>query len=109
MEEAAEADNVVVIDNGLIAAKGTPAALKEQYASDLLRLIPSDEAGLMTELQAMDAAYTRTANVFEIKIGATMEALPILIRLKPYLLGFEVQGGTMDDAFIGITGKELRQ
>jgi multidrug/hemolysin transport system ATP-binding protein len=108
MEEAAEADYVVVIDNGLIAAKGTPAALKERYASDMVRLIPSDEAGLLNELQAMNAVYTKVANVFEIKIGATMDALPILERLKPYLLGFEVLGGTMDDAFIGITGKEIR-
>lgn len=39
MEEAAEADYVVVIDNGVIAAKGTPTALKESYASDKLKRI----------------------------------------------------------------------
>ena len=38
MEEAAKADYVVVIDHGLIAAKGTPAQLKEQYTSDYLIL-----------------------------------------------------------------------
>ena len=32
MEEAAEADYVIVIDNGLIAAKGTPAELRQKYA-----------------------------------------------------------------------------
>lgn len=38
MEEAARSDYVIVIDNGEIAAKGTPSALKEQYSSDKLVL-----------------------------------------------------------------------
>lgn len=38
MEEAEEADYVVVVDNGEIAAKGTPFELKEQYAKDRLLL-----------------------------------------------------------------------
>ncbi|MFA7010332.1 MAG: ATP-binding cassette domain-containing protein, partial [Bacilli bacterium] len=36
MEEAANADYVIVIDNGIIAAKGTPAELKENYSCDKL-------------------------------------------------------------------------
>ena len=38
MEEAAQADYVVVINQGRIAARGTPAQLKEAYAADQLRL-----------------------------------------------------------------------
>ena len=39
MEEAEQADYVLVIDHGLIAAKGTTAQLKENYASDQLGCI----------------------------------------------------------------------
>jgi len=35
--------------------------------------------------------------------------LPLLNRLRDLIGGFEVLNGTMDDAFIGITGKEIRE
>ena len=108
MEEAAQADYVMVIDNGRIAAQGTPTALKEAYASDLLKLVPADEAALLAILDQQEIPYTRVAGRVVIKIGATLEALPLLERLKPYISGFEVLNGTMDDAFIGVTGKEIR-
>ncbi len=108
MEEAAEADYVVVIDDGLIAARGTPVELKARYASDQLRLTPTDTAGLLAALDQRQVAYTRVANQVIIKLGSTMEALALLENVKVMLSGFEVLGGTMDDAFIGITGKEIR-
>ena len=108
MEEAAEADYVVVIDGGRISAKGTPTALREQYASDLLKLTPADDEGLIAALGELKASFTRVADRVQVKIGSTMDALPILERVKPFISGFEVLGGTMDDAFIGITGKEIR-
>jgi len=108
MEEAAEADYVVVIDGGRISAKGTPTALRDQYASDLLKLSPSDEGGLTAALGEMQLPHARVSDRIVVRIGSTMEALPILERVKPYISGFEVLGGTMDDAFIGITGREIR-
>ena len=109
MEEAADADYVVVIDDGLIAAKGTPTELKEQYASDQLKLSPADLPGLLLTLQDMNTEYSRVADRIVLKIDNTLSALPMLERVKPFISGFEVLGGTMDDAFIGITGKEIRQ
>ena len=109
MEEAAEADYVVVIDDGKIAARGTPNELKSRYASDSLKLVFSDEAAGLEEIHDMGLEYERTADQVVLKIQSTMDALPILERVKPYLRGFEVTNGTMDDAFIGITGKEIRQ
>jgi len=109
MEEAAEADYIIVIDNGEIAAKGTPTALKEQYASDRLKLYPREEAPLLELLQAMGRPFSKVSDSIVLKLSATMEALPLLEAAKPYLSGFEVLNGTMDDAFIGITGREIRE
>ncbi|HML46622.1 MAG TPA: ABC transporter ATP-binding protein [Clostridia bacterium] len=108
MEEAAEADYVVVIDDGRIAAMGTPTALKEAYSNDQLKLYPSDAGGLLAALDAQSVPYTRVSDRIVIKLGSTMEALPLLETVRPHIAGFEVLGGTMDDAFIGITGKEIR-
>lgn len=109
MEEAAEADYVIVIDHGEIAARGTPTALKAEYASDQLRLAPSDEPALLAALAAQGLSGTCVAGAVVVKLAATMDALAILQHVRDYIKGFEVLNGTMDDAFIGITGREIRE
>jgi len=37
-----------------------------------------------------------------------MSALPVIDSCREYITSFEVFTGTMDDAFINITGKEMR-
>lgn len=109
MEEAAESDYVIVLDHGEVAAKGTPVELKTRYAADSLRLAFSDEPALRKILQEMKLNFTVSANEFIINLSDTMNALPILEKCQPFISSFQVLQGTMDDAFIGITGKELRQ
>jgi len=109
MEEAGEADYVIVIDNGKIAARGTPLDLKRQYASDSLKIIFSDLPEIVNILQTMGLEYRTTQQEVIVRIPNTMEALPIIDRCRPYMAGFEVLAGTMDDAFIGITGREIRE
>jgi len=109
MEEAAESDYVIVIDHGKIAAKGTPAELKTQYATDTLRLSVSDEAAMRQNMRELELDFNILAGEFIVKLPNTMAAMPILEKCRAYISSFQVLQGTMDDAFIGITGKELRQ
>jgi multidrug/hemolysin transport system ATP-binding protein len=109
MEEAAESDYVTVIDHGEIAAMGTPADLKTRYSSDTLKLFTSDGDELRKILQEKRLDYTSAAEEYRIKLPDTMAALPVLEACKDFISGFQVLQGTMDDAFLGITGKELRQ
>lgn len=110
MEEAAEADYVVVIDGGEISAKGTPAELKEKYAGDILKITPKRNISTTKEYLIQDNIdFVEVGTDIKINIRNTMEALPILNACKDYIEGFEVLNGTMDDAFIAITGKEIRE
>ena len=108
MEEAAEADFVIVIDNGEITAKGTPMQLKERYASDKLRLVCADTGSVIRILGQMKLPYMEAVDCIKLDIENSMDALPILEACKPYITAYEVTAGTMDDAFIAITGKEIR-
>lgn len=108
MEEASKADYVIVIDHGEIAAKGTPAQLKAQYANDQLRLQIGQREELTKVLKELSLSYEEQADIITIAISSTLDALPIVERCQQYISGFEVLQGTMDDAFIGITGKEIR-
>ncbi len=109
MEEAAGSDYVVVIDEGEIAAKGTPAELKSQYAQDLLRFSTRDEEALHAALGKSGHEFQTDSGRVAVRLPSTMSALPILDLCREYISGFEVIQGTMDDAFLQITGKEMRE
>lgn len=108
MEEAAESDYVIVIDHGKVAAKGTPGELKTQYASDILRMSVSDEAAARQVMLDLKISYTISAGEFVVILPDTMAAIPILEQCGACVSSFQVLQGTMDDAFLGITGKDLR-
>jgi len=109
MEEAASADFVEIIDNGLIVARGTPNQLKEKYSKDKLLLTPKNYDSLIEKLKEAKLKYKTNVDVISVDISDTMNALPIIENLKNEIDGFEVLKGTMDDVFINITGKEIRQ
>ena len=109
MEEAAEADYIIIIDNGSISAKGTPANLKERYSRDKVVLVCRDLDDVKKILRNMKLEFTQTANRIVIPVASTMASLPIIEKCRSYITGFEVLSGTMDDAFISITGKGIRE
>jgi multidrug/hemolysin transport system ATP-binding protein len=109
MEEASVADYVIIIDEGKISAKGTPSELKEKYSNDKLILATDNGESISAILNKLNIEYRNVSDTFIIDIKSTMDSLPIIEACKGYLEGFEVVKGTMDDAFIQITGKELRE
>lgn len=111
MEEAAMATSIAIIDSGHIMERGTPFALKEKYAKDRLVLIPNEEQkGQFWEtLEAEKAVCKRKENYAVMEIENSMLALPVLQRMQPFLGGFEMIQGSMDDVFLNVTGKALGQ
>ena len=108
MEEAAEADYVVVIDEGQIAAKGTPNDLKDKYSKDTLRIKPLNHEKCINILVEKKIAYYEKNDLIIIDINDTLESIQMIDALKNVIQSFQVLNGTMDDAFIHITGKEMR-
>lgn len=111
MEEAAKADYVVVIDGGKITASGTPAELRDEYAKDLLYLgfKPECEAKICSYLDENGLEYREEGGRLIVTLKSTVAALPILKEIEDELVNFEVAAGTMDDAFISITGGGLKK
>ncbi len=100
MEEAAVADEVVVIKKGEILAQGTPNKLKERFSFDQLHLV--FKIGVDGAKRLSSYKYTKSLDTFTVPLKKTMDALIILNNLEPYLQSFEVMKGTMDDVFIRI-------
>jgi multidrug/hemolysin transport system ATP-binding protein len=109
MEEAEDADYVVVIDEGAIAAKGTPTELKDTYSKDSLRIKPKNQKRLQEYFKNNEIEYQKKNDLYIVRLEDTVKSIPILSDIKDNLESFQVLNGTMDDAFIQITGKEIRE
>ena len=74
-----------------------------------LHITPKDKEKLITTLKANNIDFTVIADVYTVEVDKTEDALPIIDLVRDNIESFEVIKGTMDDAFIGITGKEIRK
>ena len=109
MEEAAVADNVAIIDNGHIIAQGTAEELRMNFSSDVLRIIPKNVKLLEKTLIKMNLDYKILSGVIIISVENSIKALNILKEIENEILSFEVLRGSMEEVFLNLTGKELRE
>ena len=103
MEEAADADYVVILDHGKIAAEGTPLALKNAWTGDFITLYGATEA----ELRQLDAPYTALRDAFRVAVPDTAAATQLILRHPEIFRDYEITKGKMDDVFLAVTGKKL--
>lgn len=103
MEEAAEADYVVIIDSGKTAAFGTPLELKNRYTGDYITVYGIDEERAKT----LGAPYVKIRDAYKFSIPNTAAAAELIIKNPSLFRDFEITKGKMDDVFISITGKHL--
>lgn len=108
MEEAANADNIVIIDNGNIIANDTPMNLKEKYTSNILKVVPINSEFIINYLKLKSIKYIEKSTVITIYSNNSMEALDVINDIKSYISSFEVIEGDMDQVFINLTGKNIR-
>ncbi|WP_416325552.1 ATP-binding cassette domain-containing protein [[Eubacterium] hominis] len=109
MEEAAEANHIAIIDHGNLMEYGTPYELKEVYAKDRLLLVPKDIQALSMKLAHHQIQHKTLDQKILVELNQTIEALPLLTQLQTDIQGFEVLQGTMDDLFLNVTGKQLKE
>ena len=105
MEEASKADYIVVMDKGVIAAKGTTDELKEKYAKDKMIIYFDDEKSDFIEnyLKENNYEFFIQNNNITIEINTTLESIKIIDDCRIYINSFEVIKGSMDDVFLNIT------
>ena len=107
MEEAAKAQSIAIMEAGKLVASGTPSQLKEQYAQDILKLVPNDSEELVRKLMEEKISFEQRSNHIRVTIRDSMQGLKILNRISESLRSFEVIQGTMDDVFLNVTGNSL--
>lgn len=105
MEEAADADYVVILDSGKIVAEGTPLMLKNAYAGDYVTLYGVEESAV----QALQHPYTTLRDGYRIAVANTAEATSLILENPALFTDYEITKGKMDDVFLAVTGKKLTE
>lgn len=103
MEEAADADYIVILDSGKIAAEGSPLELKNNYSGDYITLYGADE----NEITPLCKDYEVIRDAIKIAVPNTTAATEMIIKNPNLFKDYEITKGKMDDVFLAVTGKKL--
>jgi multidrug/hemolysin transport system ATP-binding protein len=103
MEEAADADYIVILDSGKIAAEGTPLELKNTYTRDYITLYGADES----VVASLGLPYEALRGAHRISVPSTAAATKLIVEHTTLFTDYEITKGKMDDVFLAVTGKSL--
>ena len=108
LDEADEADQIYIVDHGKVIAQGSATAIKSQYASNILKIRFKEMKGLEKLLQTGMTVKEENELEYLFYPGTSLEAIEYLAKVREEIDSFEFRPGTMDDAFIALTGREVR-
>lgn len=103
MEEAADADYVVILDSGAIAAEGTPLDLKNAYTGDFITLYGADAEAL----RPLGLPCEALRGAVRVAVPDTAAATRLIVEHPELFTDYEITKGKMDDVFLAVTGKKL--
>jgi len=109
MDEAEICNQVAIIDGGKIVAHDTPANLKKKYTSTTMKIKTNDTDNLKTYLTERSIKHSVDKDQVTIYATSTEDVLGISNTFRETIEDIEINKGTLNDVFIAITGKEIRE
>lgn len=103
MEEAADADYVIILDSGKISAQGTPLELKNSYTGDFITLYNISEQ----QVKQLELPYEALRDAYRVSVPNTKAATDLILKYPDIFNDYEITKGKMDDVFLAVTGKRL--
>ncbi len=104
MEEAADADDIVILDSGKMTAHGTPLELKNRYTGDFITLY-----GVTKEqVEILQRPYEQIRDAYRITVPDMAAATKLIVAHPELFRDYEIIKGKMDDVFLAATGKKLQ-
>ena len=107
MEEAADADYVIILDSGKISAEGTPLDLKNKYTGDFITFYGLGEAEINLLKDVMQSSPEFIKDAVRVSVPDTSAATKLILEHPELFKDYEITKGKMDDVFLSVTGKKL--
>lgn len=110
MEEAEVCDKIAIIDNGKIIAEGSPETLKKTVGGDIISLKTSDNRKSREEIYRLFGIEAEEKNgELYLTTNKGDACIPELIRgLSDMVISVKLQRPTINDVFLKLTGKAIR-
>ncbi|MBF7083968.1 ATP-binding cassette domain-containing protein [Desulfallas sp. Bu1-1] len=111
MEEAENCHRIAIIDHGEIVVEDTPANLKKMVGGDVITISAGNNQSVMDKLAerfGLRAVVSGRGLKVEVEQGEAF--IPVLIReMGEDIASVTVQKPTLDDVFLKLTGREIRE
>lgn len=108
MEEAYElCDEIVIMDKGKIIAQGEPEKLLRKYFEGVLIQLPEEDFKKGKNVEALN--FTPRDGLVEIRTTSVNETLQKLLDAGVSLSGISLRSANLEDLFIALTGKAIRE
>ena len=108
IEEAESCDGVCIVDCGRVIAGGTPAALKAEHGTQLLRATPIDDAAAAAILAAFGTGARRSGPDILIETVGEANLDGVLREHGARLRRLTVEAPSLESVFLTLTGREIR-
>ena len=110
MDEAEACDRIAIIDHGKIIALDTPSGLKARLGGDVITVSGTDNTALAREIQERFEIDPRvTDEDVEFRVDRGDQFVPQLFaQLSNAIQTVSIRRPTLDDVFVTLTGREIR-
>jgi len=109
MDEAEHADDVAIMDHGTIIAHDSPFGLKKQYTKDRAYVTTTDAPRFEELLTQQGIKYEAREKFHRIDVEDNAKFLYVLSECRESITDMELRKGTLNDVFLDITGREIRE
>jgi len=109
MDEAEICNKVAIIDHGKIVAHDTPSDLKKKYATTTMKIKTSRGDDFAKYITEHKLTYQRENHSFVVHVTTIEDVLEITSLFRESIEDIEINKGTLNEVFIAITGKEIRE
>ena len=109
MDEAEICQKVAIMDGGKIVANDTPFNLKKQYTKDRAYIETGQPEELEKLLAANNLNFVKKPKYYRVDVSNVPNLLEVLSAQKNMISDIEIKKGTLNDVFLEITGKEIRE
>ena len=108
MDEAEICDMVAIMDHGKIIAHDTPHNLKKQYTKDRASITTERPEALEEMLKAKNMNFRKKEGSYIVDVDDVSATLDLMAELKDNITDIEIRKGTLNDVFLEITGRDMR-
>lgn len=109
IDEAEDADDVLIMHDGQVEVEGTPHELKSNYSKTTLLLYVDNKDHIINWLNSRQYSFESTNNMISITLQKSKEAIPILNMAEEDITHFSIEEASLEQVFLQVTEQIKRK